>query len=59
MALKETFEPLQENGLTLKKNKSEFAKPAVKYFGLIFSDQGVHPDPDKTVVLNTSRTPKE
>ena len=38
---------LQEFGLTLRLKKCQFGLPEVKWFGNIFSNQGMSPDPDK------------
>ena len=40
-----------DSGLTLKQSKREFGKRSIKFFGLIFSDQGIGPDPDKVEAL--------
>lgn len=39
-ALSTTFERLRESGLTLKRRKCEFGKTSIRFFRLIFSDQG-------------------
>ena len=58
-ALKETFTVLKANGLTAKKSKCEFAKASIKFFGLIFSADGVYPDPDKVVSLKEAEPPTD
>ena len=57
-ALKECLEVLRQNGLTAKKSKCEFAKPSIKFFGLIFSSKGVHPDPEKVEALKAAEPPR-
>ena len=51
-ALSEVFSQLRESGLTLKRNKCEFGRTSVKFFGLIFSDQGISPEPEKVKALH-------
>ena len=57
-ALKECLEVLRQNGLTAKKSKCEFAKPSIKFFGLIFSSKVVHPDPEKVEALKAAEPPR-
>ena len=57
-ALSEVFSRLRESGLTLKRNKCEFGRTSVKFFGLIFSDQGISPDPEKVEALQQLDAPK-
>ena len=49
--LKETFQVIKENNLSLNKKKWEFNKSPIKYFGLIFSSDGIYPDPEKVTSL--------
>ena len=58
-ALSEVFSRLLESGLTLKRNKCEFGKTSVKFFGLIFSDQEISPDPEKVEALQQLDAPKK
>ena len=50
-ALSATFQRLCDSGLTLKRSKCEFGKRSIKFFGLVFSDQGISPDPEKVEAL--------
>ncbi|KAI5724806.1 hypothetical protein M8J77_007371 [Diaphorina citri] len=46
-ALHAVLKRLQERGLTLNKNKCEFYLTEIKFFGHLFSAQGVQIDPEK------------
>jgi hypothetical protein len=51
-ALSASFQRLRESGLTLKRSKCEFGKTSmIMFFGLVFSDQGISPDPEKVEAL--------
>jgi hypothetical protein len=50
-ALSATFQRLRESGLTLKRSKCEFGKTSIMFFGLVFPDQGISPDPEKVEAL--------
>ena len=49
---------LQDNGLTLNKDKCEFNKRRIEFFGLIFSEDGVSPDPQKVEALKNATPPQ-
>jgi hypothetical protein len=46
-ALSDTLQALQRNGLTVNKDKCEFNKSKVTFFGVVFSTEGISPDPNK------------
>ena len=45
--LRAVFQRLREGGLTLNKNKCEYRKKKLEFFGYVFSDEGISPDPNK------------
>ena len=45
--LRAVFQRLRERGLTLNKNKCEYRKKKLEFFGYVFSDEGISPDPNK------------
>ena len=45
--LRATFQRLRENGLTLNKDKCVYNKSTLEFFGYVFSDGGMSPDPKK------------
>ena len=49
---------LQEKGLTLNKNKCEFNKRKLEFFGYIFGEDGLSADPKKCDVINNAPPPK-
>ena len=49
--LEDMFKLLQRNGITLNKKKCVFGQSSVKFFGYVFSAEGVHPNPEKVVLL--------
>ena len=56
-ALDRTLETLKKWGLTVNLDKSEFYKSSIKFFGLIFSKEGVSPDPEKVEALQRAEPP--
>lgn len=56
-AVHEVLTALQQNGLTVSWNKCEFGVRRIEFFGLIFSDQGVSPDPKKVTALKEASPP--
>ena len=57
--LVEVLKRLQEFGLTLRKEKCEFGVPEVKWFGQIFSKQGMSPDPEKVDTIRNWPAPAD
>lgn len=45
--LRGVIQRIKESGLTLHKEKCQFLKNKISFFGYTFSDRGVAPDPDK------------
>ena len=48
---------LKEAGLTLHKEKCEFLKRQVSFFGYVFSEAGVNPDPEKVKDVKDAPAP--
>ena len=42
---------LSEKGLTLQKEKNSFGQPEVKWFGNIYTEKGMSPDPEKCNII--------
>ena len=55
--LKATFQSLIDSGLTLKRSKCIFSQKSITFFGLVFSEDGIGPDPDKVDALQNLRAP--
>ena len=49
---------LAQYGLTLRKEKCLFGVPEVKWFGCIYSKQGMSPDPEKVAMIRGWPRPK-
>ena len=45
------LERFREASLTLRREKCHLGKPKVKWFGMIFSEEGMSPDPEKTTII--------
>ena len=56
-ALAECLQRLEAHGLTLNHGKCKFLKHNLEFFGLLFSQDGVRPDPKKISAFNTITTP--
>ena len=56
-ALRETFEALNKCGLTLNKEKCEFNKTQITFFGVVFSKNGISPDPKKVQAIKEAAKP--
>ena len=54
--LQQVLQRLQENGLTANLPKFEFRKPKMEFYGMVFSKDGIEPDPKKVDAL-TMMTP--
>ena len=48
----------RDNGITFNPKKCEFGKSEVEFWGMIFSSEGVKPDPKKVEVLDHLTPPK-
>ena len=55
--LKATFPCLRDLGLTLKWSKCIFSQKCIKFFGLVFSEDGISPDLDKVDALQNLHAP--
>ena len=56
--LKSVLQRFREAGLTLRKEKCELKRSQVKWFGMVFSKEGMAPDPDKVQVIKNWKPPK-
>ena len=56
--LKKTLKSLQEAGLTLNKKKCQFYLKQVEFFGHIFSEKGLFPDPNKIRAIKDIKLPE-
>jgi hypothetical protein len=57
IALEATLQRLEEKGLTLNREKCEFNKDEVEFFGLVFNASRVSPDPKKVDSLKKTQAP--
>ena len=53
------FDICRDNNITINIKKCEFGKPSVKFYGMVFSNKGIHPDPTKVNDLRNAETPKD
>ena len=56
-ALQNVFDLFRRKGLTLNKPKCIFGAPSISFFGYVFSDKGVSPDPQKVTALREATPP--
>ena len=49
--LEKAIQKIEKAGLTLRPNKCHLGKPEIKWFGNVFSKDGMSPDPDKCKVI--------
>ena len=56
-ALKAVFQKFAEVNLTLNKKKCEFNKKSITFFGFVFSEQGISPDPKKVDAIKNAKPP--
>ena len=56
--LKQVLQRFREAGLTLRKEKCQLGQKEVKWFGMIFSEEGMVADPAKTEVIRRWPRPK-
>ena len=49
--LNQVLQRLQESGLTANLPKCEFRKPKMEFYGMVFSKEGIQPDPNKVDAL--------
>ena len=56
--LRQVLERIKDGGLTLNKKKCLFHQSSVKFFGFVFSADGLKLDPEKVDYLNNMPTPQ-
>uniref|UniRef100_A0AAQ4Q6X4 Gypsy retrotransposon integrase-like protein 1 n=1 Tax=Gasterosteus aculeatus aculeatus TaxID=481459 RepID=A0AAQ4Q6X4_GASAC len=56
--LRALFQRLRESGLTLNREKCEFNKSRLEFFGFIFSAGGVSADPKKVIAVQQAADPQ-
>ena len=56
-ALRDVFEMFRQTGLTINPRKSVFSATRTKFFGYVFSSEGILPDPDKVSALRSAAPP--
>ena len=56
-ALEAVYRKFSDVNLTLHKKKCEFNKPSISFFGFVFSDQGISPDPKKVEAIYNASPP--
>ena len=49
---------IQDAGITLNKEKCEFAKTSIKFLGHVITSDGISPDPQKTSAISSMKQPK-
>ena len=58
-ALQLVFDRLVTHGLTLNKQKYEYNKTSITFFGVVFSGKGVSADPIKVAAIKDMQAPKD
>lgn len=56
--LQAVFKRLREKNLTLKKDKCEYSKTKLDFFGYVFSDKGISADPKKIIAIKNLPGPQ-
>ena len=56
--LRKCLEILQENGLTLNKEKCEFLKKDLEYYGFVISEKGIRPKDSTVKAIHCFQTPR-
>ena len=56
-ALKAVFQKFAKVNLTLNKRKCEFNKQSISFFGFVFSEKGISPDPAKVESIDKALPP--
>ena len=56
-ALEAVCQRLSDANLTLNKKKCDLNKSSISFFGFIFTDQGISPDPKKVEAVNNASRP--
>ena len=55
--LHKVLNKLQSKGLTLNKKKCQFSQSQIKFFGYIFTADGISPDPEKVESIKSTPAP--
>ena len=55
--LEKVLQRLQEYGMTLRRGKCQFGVTEVKWFGQVYSKQGMSPDPEKVKLIKEWQAP--
>lgn len=58
IALEKVFDRLNEKGLTVNKQKCELNKTKITFFGVVFGEDGVSPDPTKVSAIKEASIPE-
>ena len=56
-ALEAIFRRFSDKGLTVNKEKCEFHKSSITFFGFVFSAEGISPDPKKVQAIHEAQPP--
>ena len=57
IALEKVFKSFSEKGLTVNKQKCELNKNRITFFGIVFGDQGISPDPAEVKSIKEASVP--
>ncbi|XP_033728239.1 uncharacterized protein K02A2.6-like [Pecten maximus] len=57
--LRKVMDRIQESGLKLNKEKCEFSKSRIEYFGHVISDKGISPNPKRIEAICDLEPPKD
>jgi len=57
-ALRQVMEAIHKAGITLNPEKCKFGADSIKFWGLIISDKGIQPDPEKVEALKHMSKPQ-
>lgn len=57
--LDEVMQRIEDSGLTINIDKSIFKVQKLKFFGMIFSEDGISPDPDKVKSIQAALPPND
>ena len=55
--LHNVMEIARQHGLVFNSEKCEIKVPQIKFFGMIYDKDGVHPDPEKVKVIKEKQSP--
>ena len=57
-ATDQLLEALEKNNITLNKKKCVFSQKSIKFFGTIFNQHGISPDPEKVEAIQNASRPQ-